>query len=73
LAIYRIKQIREMASSEREKKMEELYTELSQLRVNVASGGAVENPGRIKLIRRTISKFLTVIREEQIKTEKKSK
>ena len=69
MAIYKIKQIREMSSSEREKKMEELYAELSQQRVMVASGGAIENPSRIRLLRRTIAKFHTIIREEELKRE----
>ncbi|MHA1754782.1 MAG: 50S ribosomal protein L29 [Candidatus Odinarchaeia archaeon] len=72
MAIYRINQIREMSPAEREKKLEELYAELSQLRVMVAGGGAVENPSRIRLIRRTIAQFLTVIREEELKAIKEN-
>ncbi|WP_455279580.1 50S ribosomal protein L29 [[Eubacterium] cellulosolvens] len=45
---------------EREKKIEELRTELVNLRTMVASGGTVENPARIKEIRRTIARLLTI-------------
>lgn len=67
MAIYRMKQIREMADEEREKKLEELYSELSQQRVLVAGGGAIENPSRIRLLRQTIAKFLTVKGQKQLK------
>ena len=70
MAIYRIKQIREMGKPERQKKLEELYAELSQQKVMVASGGAIENPSRINLIKRTIAKFLTIMKEEELKRVK---
>jgi len=63
LAIYRMKQIRGMLDEEIDKKLEELYAELSQQRVLIAGGGAVENPSRIRLVRRTIAKLLTVKNE----------
>lgn len=61
----RMKEIREMKPEERLKKLRELRVELSKLRTIVESGGTVENPGRIKEIRRTIARILTVQREEQ--------
>ena len=61
----RMKEIREMKPEERLKKLRELRVELSKLRTTVESGGTVENPGRIKEIRRTIARILTVQREEQ--------
>ncbi|MHA1410218.1 MAG: 50S ribosomal protein L29 [Candidatus Odinarchaeia archaeon] len=66
MAIFRLKEIREMSRMEREKKLEQLYAELAQQRVSVASGGAIENPSRIRLLRRTIARFLTVNREEEL-------
>ena len=63
MAIYRMKQIRGMLDEEIDKKLEELYAELSQQRVLIAGGGAVENPSRIRLVRRTIAKLLTVKNE----------
>jgi len=60
-------EIREMIPDERMRRLEELRTELSKLRTMISAGGAVENPGRVKALRRTIAKLLTVMREEELK------
>ncbi len=57
-------EIREMTEAEREKKLQELRAELSNQRAIAASGGAVENTGIIRMLRRTIARILTVMREE---------
>jgi large subunit ribosomal protein L29 len=54
-----------MLPEEREKKLTELRTELVHLRTMVASGGTVENPGRIREIRRTIARLLTIEAQTQ--------
>ena len=64
MARLRTKEIREMTEPEREKKLQELRAELSNQRAIVASGGAVENTGIIKTLRRTIARILTVMQEE---------
>lgn len=56
--------IREMTEPERDKKLQELRTELSNQRAIAASGGAVENTGKIKTLRKAIARFLTIMREE---------
>jgi len=56
-----------MLPEEREKKLTELRTELVHLRTMVASGGTVENPGRIKELRRTIARLLTIEAEQKKK------
>lgn len=61
----RMKEIREMKPEERVKKLRELRVELSKLRTTIESGGTVENPARIREIRRAIARILTVQREEQ--------
>lgn len=58
------KEIRDMTEAEREKKLQELRAELSNQRAIVSSGGAVENTGIIRTLRRTIARFLTIMREE---------
>jgi len=60
-------EIREMSPEERRRRLEELRTELSRLRTMISAGGSVENPGRVKALRRTIAKMLTVMREEELK------
>lgn len=67
LAILRIKDIRSMSSTERKQKLLELRNELAKMMAMVKSGGAVENPGRIRELRRAIARILTVEREEQMR------
>jgi len=62
-----MREIREMAPDERRRRLEELRTELSKLRTMISAGGSVENPGRVKALRRTIAKVLTVTREEELR------
>jgi len=67
LPILRMREIREMTPDERRRRLEELRTELSKLRTMISAGGSVENPGRVKALRRTIARLLTVMREEELK------
>ena len=54
-----------MSSDERYEKIQELRTELTKLRTMVNAGGAIENPGRVKALRKAIAKLLTVMNEEK--------
>jgi len=67
LPILRMTDIREMTPDEKMRRLEEMRTELSKLRAMIRAGGAIENPGRVKALRRTIAKLLTVMREEELK------
>jgi len=67
MPILRVKDIRAMSSDDRKKNIVELRTELVRLKTMVKAGGAVENPGRIREIRRTIARILTVESEEKRK------
>jgi large subunit ribosomal protein L29 len=49
----------QLLPEERQKKLEELRTELGKMRTTVESGGRIENPARIREIRRTIARLLT--------------
>jgi len=53
-----------MSREEKLKKLRELELELLKLRTLVRSGGAVENPGRINLIRKDIARLKTALCEE---------
>ena len=66
LAIFRIQEIRKMSKEERNKKLSELRAELSKMKAMQAMGGSLENPSRIRLLRKTIAQFLTVNREEEL-------
>jgi large subunit ribosomal protein L29 len=74
MPIVRIKELSGMSSEARAKKLAELRAELSRLRTMVSAGGAVENPTRIRELRRAIAQVLTVENEQKLglrKTEAK--
>ncbi len=58
--------IRAMSREERLKKLEELRLELMKLRTQ-ALLGTLENPGKIRVIKKTIARILTINREEELK------
>lgn len=60
MPILRKRELTQLLPEEREKKLAELRTELVKLRTNVKSGGNVENSSRIREIRKTIARLLTV-------------
>ncbi|HKZ45628.1 MAG TPA: 50S ribosomal protein L29 [archaeon] len=63
MAIIKIKQIREMKLEEVTRKISELRLDLFKEMGNVKMGRPIKNPGRIKELRRTISRLLTVKKE----------
>jgi large subunit ribosomal protein L29 len=80
MPILRLKDISGMSSEERTKKLSELRAELARLRTMVRAGGAVENPARMRELRKTIARILTIenenklgLRESKKKAAKKAK
>jgi len=80
MTILRLREIDNMSSEDRFKKLAELRAELSRLRTMIRAGGAVENPARITDLRKTIAQILTIenehklgIRKKEIKPEKPKK
>ncbi|KYH39810.1 MAG: 50S ribosomal protein L29 [Candidatus Bathyarchaeota archaeon B26-1] len=67
MPILRMREIREMSRDEREKRLAELKAELVRLRTMIKAGGTIENPSRIREIRKTIARILTVNNEERRK------
>lgn len=57
-------EIRDMTPAERQAELDELETELMNANAKKAVGGAPENPGRIKELRRAIARIKTIQREE---------
>lgn len=64
MAILHAEEIRDMTSPEREAELEDLETELLNMKAVQAAGGAPEDPGRIGELRRTIARVKTIQREE---------
>lgn len=59
------KEIREMSSEERLKKLQELRNELMEEYGKSSMGGSPPSPGRIRWLRRNIARLLTIMREER--------
>jgi len=60
MPIIRIKEIRDMSSEERRRRVTELRTELVRLKTMIKAGGTVENTGRIRELRKAIARILTI-------------
>ena len=71
MAILRLKDIRELSSEKRKEKVTEFRTELARLKTMVEAGGAIDNPTRIRELRKTIARILTIEAEEKRGKEKK--
>ncbi|MFH2112470.1 MAG: 50S ribosomal protein L29 [Candidatus Bathyarchaeota archaeon] len=63
MPILRMAEIRDMSPEERKEKLVELTTELTKMKTMIKAGGAVENPGRARALRRTIARIMTVMNE----------
>ena len=69
MPILRKRDLRQMLPEERGKKLTELRAELTRLRTTVSSGGTIENPSRIREIRRAIARLLTIESQERLKVK----
>ena len=67
----KINKIREMSSPDLEKELGELKTELFKLRFSLATNG-LDNPLKIKEVRKDIAKINTVLTERKIEESKKA-
>jgi len=67
MAILRKDEIWDMDALEIEEKIGELKQELLKIHTTIASGGASDNPGKIKAIRRTIARMKTIKAQKGVK------
>ena len=65
----KINKIREMSSPELEKELGELKTELFKLKFSLATNG-LDNPMKIKEVKKDIAKINTVLTERKIAESK---
>jgi large subunit ribosomal protein L29 len=66
MAIMRIKDIVALSSEDRAAKLIDLRAELARLKTMIRAGGAVENPTRVRELRKTIAQILTVDNEKKL-------
>lgn len=67
MPVIRLDDIREMTSEQRKQKLEELKTELSKIKTLIKAGGSVENPGRVKALKKAVARIETISHEEASK------
>lgn len=72
MAILHVEEVRDMTPAEREAEVEELETELLNMKAVQAAGGAPDNPGRIGELKRTIARVKTIQGEEGDSAERSS-
>ncbi|MCZ7397858.1 MAG: 50S ribosomal protein L29 [Candidatus Methanoperedens sp.] len=63
MAILRVDEIRTMNNIEKQEELDKLKLELIRERAISSAGGAPDNPGRIKEIRKTIARIQTIQKE----------
>ena len=66
----KINKIREMSSPDLQKELSELKTELFKLRFSLATNG-LDNPNKIKEVKRDIAKINTILTERKMAEEEK--
>ena len=66
MTIMRIKEIAGMSSEDKAKKLSEVRAELARMKTMIHAGGAVENPTRVRELRKTIAQILTVENENKL-------
>ncbi len=68
MVILRSSELREMDISEIQEKLEELKAEHAKNISQSAAAGVYENPGKIKELKKTIARVLTIINEKEKET-----
>ena len=61
----RASEIRRMSREERARQLEEMRRELVILRHKAAMGGVLEDPGKLRELKRNVARILTIEREER--------
>lgn len=58
-----MREIRYMTADQRKTQLKRLQKDLAHLRAGVSTGGSLEKPSKVKDIKRTIARILTVMKE----------
>lgn len=62
--VLKVKELRDLTPEERREKLNELKSELMHERGVAAMGGSPASPGKIRQLRMSIAKILTIMQEE---------
>jgi large subunit ribosomal protein L29 len=66
MPIVRVKDIVSMSAEDKTNKLYDLRAELARIRTMINAGGAVENPTKVRELRKAIAQILTVQNEEKL-------
>ena len=64
MAIMRMSEIRKLRPEQRDSRLLQYRRELMDMYSQLSAGGSIEDPGRIKLLKKTIARLLTVGNEK---------
>ncbi|MEW6662808.1 MAG: 50S ribosomal protein L29 [Bacillota bacterium] len=67
----KLSEIKDLSTTELERKVDDLKQELFNLRFQLATG-QLDNPMRIRMVRRNIAQTKTILRERQLKETKRA-
>lgn len=65
MAIARAKELRQKSEGELRKLLSEYRAELRRLEAQIAAGVRPENPGKVRELKRTIARILTILNEKK--------
>lgn len=65
MAILRSEEVRDLSPAEMDEKIAELKQQLLREKSMISSGGAPENSGKIREIRRTIARISTIKKQKE--------
>ena len=71
MTLMKLNEIKDLSTTELERKVGDLKQELFNLRFQLATG-QLDNPMRIRMVRRNIAQTKTVLRERQLKETKRA-
>jgi large subunit ribosomal protein L29 len=66
MPLVRVKDIVSMSAEDKTNKLYDLRAELARIRTMINAGGAVENPTKVRELRKAIAQILTVQNEEKL-------
>jgi len=71
VTLMKLNEIKDLSTTELERKVDDLKQELFNLRFQLATG-QLDNPMRIRMVRHNIAQTKTVLRERQLKETKRA-
>lgn len=67
MAIIKKSELKQMSDAERKAKIQELKSELLRLQTQKITKKSIEKPGRVKAIRRTLARVLTLEHQKEMR------